>query len=96
MPEKVVSRLRTFIQKLNQSRFPVIHGYTKTKPRSVPGFARLHKNVTKVGSRLRSVTQKRNKGRFPVTHGYVNSQKRCLTERLHGYARNRVTSYADP
>ena len=34
--------------------------------------------------------------RFPVTHGYANSQKRCVTDRFHGYARNRVTGYADP
>ena len=48
---------------------------------SVRGYARLHKNVTKVGSRLRLVTQKRNQGRFSVTHGYVKSQKRCVTAR---------------
>ena len=75
--------------------------------KSVPGSARLHKNVTnvncrlrknvtKAGSRLRSVTRKRNQGRFPVKHAYVNSPKRCVTDWFHGYARNRVTGYADP
>ena len=49
--------------------------------------------------------------RFPVTHAYVNrlrspvpgnvwlrmvnSQKRCVTARFHGYARNRVTDYPE-
>ena len=40
---------------------------------SVRGYARLHKNVTKVGSRLRLVTQKRHQGRFPVTLGYTKT-----------------------
>ena len=50
-----------------------IKSWKSSKPRdgvclkkSVPGSARLHKNVTKVGSRLRLVTQKRNRGRFPL------------------------------
>ena len=63
---------------------------------SLPGYARLHKNVTKVGSRLRSVAQKRNQGRsrlrsvthkcnqgrFPVTLGYTKTQLGSVT----GYA----------
>ena len=32
--------------------------------KKVPGYARLHKNVTKVGSWLRTVKQKRNQGRL--------------------------------
>ena len=41
--------------------------------KSVPGYALLHKNVTKVGSQLRSVTQKRNQGR---------SRLRSVTQRV--------------
>ena len=41
--------------------------------KSVPGYTRLHKNVTKVGSRLRLVTQKGNRGRFPVMLGYAKT-----------------------
>ena len=63
-------------------RFPVMHDHTKTKPRSVPGYARLHKNVTKVGSRLRLVTQKRNQDRFPVTVGYTKNVTKAGS-RLH-------------
>ena len=37
------------------------------------GYARLHKNVTKVESRLRSIKQQRNRGRFPVTLGYTKT-----------------------
>ena len=57
-----------------KSRFPVPLGHTKTYPitlgntktysRSVPGYARLHKNVTKVGTRLCLVKEKRNQGRL--------------------------------
>ena len=57
MPKKKVgSRLSMVTQKRNQGRFLVTLGYTKTQPRSVLGYARLHKNVTKVGSRLSMVT----------------------------------------
>ena len=69
--------LGSIFQKRYQSRFPVTLGYTKTLPRSVPGYARLHKNLTKVGSRLRSVMQKRNQDRFPVTE--LGSRIRMVT-----------------
>ena len=41
--------------------------------KSVPGYARLHKNVTKDDSRFRSATQRRNQGRFSVTLGYTKT-----------------------
>ena len=34
--------------------------------------------------------------RFRVTHGYIKSQKRYVTFRFQGNARNRVTGPADP
>ena len=49
---------RSVTQQVNQGRLPVTLSYIKMLPRLVPGYARLHKNVTKVGFRLRSVTQK--------------------------------------
>ena len=36
-----------------------MRGFRKTYARPVPGYGRLHTNVTKAGSRLRSDTQKR-------------------------------------
>ena len=82
----------------------------RTQKKPVFSYARLHKNVTKVGSRLRMVTQKRYQGQFPVTHGFGSRlhspvpayawlrklAKKCVTDRFHGYAGNRVTGYADP
>ena len=53
-------------------------------------------SVPQLGSRLRMVTQVGYTTRFPVAYGYVNLQKRCVTDRFHGYAGNRVTGYADP
>ena len=72
------------------------------------GYARLHKNVTKIGFRKRSFTQKCNRGRSrlrSVTQKSkkagswlrtVTQKKRCRTHRFHGYASNRVTGYVDP
>ena len=45
---------------------------------------------------LLMVTEVGYAARFKVTHGNVNSQKRCVTGRFHGYARYRLTGYADP
>ena len=56
-----------------KSRFPVTLGYTKTYPRSVPGYTWIHKNVTKVGFRWRSFTQKGNQGRLSFTLGYTRT-----------------------
>ena len=76
MPKKVGSRLRSVTQKRNQGQFSVTLGYAKTLPRSVPGYARLHKNLNTADSWLLLVTQKRNQGQFPVT----------LCYRVSGYA----------
>ena len=54
----------------------VPRGRRMPKKRSLPGYARLHKNVTKVGSRLGMVTEVGYATQFPVTYGYVNLQKR--------------------
>ena len=64
------------------ARFLVTHGYGTRLRRPVSGYAWLRKLVTHPGSRLRKVTLTRT--------------KRCVTDRFHGYARNRVTGNADP
>ena len=79
-----------------KSRFPVTHVYVTWLRSPVPGYVWLRYLVTQPGSRLRMVTLLGYAARFPVTHGYANSQKRCVTDRYHGYARNRVTGDADP
>ena len=58
--------------------------------------SRFHRSCTDQGS------AQTIKSRVPVmlgetkTHGYVNSEKRCVTDRFHGFARNRVTGDVDP
>ena len=90
------SRLRMVTYLGYAARFPVTHGYVSRLRSPVPGYVWLRNSVTQPGSRLRMVTEVGYAARFPVTHGYVNSQKRCVTDRFHGYARHRVTGYADP
>ena len=63
---------------MKNKRFDFLEGIISARCRrrqktSVPGYARLHNNITKVGSRLRSVTQKGNQGRLPVTLGHTKT-----------------------
>ena len=72
-----------------QGRFPVTLGYSKPEPRSISGYAWLHKNVTEVGSRLRSVTEKCKQGRFAFTHGKVSWLRNPVPG--HAWIRKSVT-----
>ena len=53
------------------------------RKKSVSGYARLHKNVTKAGCRLRSIRRKCNQGRFQVTLDYTKTEPKSVP----GYAR---------
>ena len=78
---KVGSRLRMVTLASYSVRFSVTHGFVNRLHIPVPGYVWLRKLVTWPDFRL---------------HTANLTLKKCVTDRFHSYARNRVTVYADP
>ena len=83
------------MKKSNLTKMDLKSGVGASLKKSVLGFARLLKNVTKVGSRLRLVTQKRNRARLDRNVTEVGSRLCSVTP--NGYVsqfHNPVSGYA--